>query len=484
MTGLRKLCCCLVAAVVVACRSGETTPQQEPKQTPSQGASAASAGPNVVLVVLDTTRAEAVSAYGLEQAYTPYFDQLATEGERFSQARSTTCWTLPAHASLFTGLYSFQHNAHNETLVLDDAQLTLAELLQPSYETVGFNESGWVAREAGFAQGFDHFEHSLTVSGSSISFLAVQRFIDWYRQRDRSRPFFAFVNLFTTHLPYGPPPAVLRHFFRADVVDSNALDRFLSFQTREARLYMMGRLKVNEASLGVLQRLYLADASFTDSRLSDLLAPLRADGTLDDTLLIVVGDHGESIGEHGLMEHQFALYENVLHVPLVMRWPGHLAAGTVREAPVQLIDIAPTVLDAVGLSPSVWSGWPGTSLLQSDPPPERPVLAEFMRPLLQRDLFARLAPDFDFERFDRRLKSIQVGSLKLIASERGELELYDLAADPEESTNLANDRPADAERLRAQLLDMVGGWEPRTAAPPPELDEQTRRQLRGLGYIK
>lgn len=443
--------------------------------------------PNVLLVVLDTTRAEAVSAWGDPQAHTPVLDRLAAEGARFANARATSSWTLPTHATLFTGLFSFQHGAHHETDRLVADARTLAERLGPTHETAGFSENPHIIRAKGFAQGFDVYAETWRGADLAERDGTVDAFRDWFRERDRDRPFFAFVNLFSTHLPYAPPERWQQRLLPAEAVGSDVARAMMAFGETQARLYMAGRLRVSPATFRFLRRLYLADAAWTDERLGALLAPLRQSGELDDTLVVVVGDHGEYIGEHGLMEHQFGLHETVLHVPLVTRWPGQMEAGTVREGPVQLVDVAPTVLDAAGMGPASWRAMSGTSLLRGDPPADRPVLAEFMRPLQQRALFERVAPDFDFARFDRRLKSLQVGDRKLILAEDGEAALYHLDRDPRERRDLAAERPEEVRRLRERLLEIVGGFEPaqaRTAVAPPDLDPEAREALRKLGYAE
>jgi arylsulfatase A-like enzyme len=477
---LRLLLLASVTTAALACDSGETT---EPGGQAGVESSRRPSPPNVLIVVLDTTRADAVSAYGDARAHTPHLDRLAAEGVLFKNARATSSWTLPTHATIFTGLHSFEHNAHHETDLLEDGALTLAEILAATHTTAGFSENPHIIARKGFAQGFEVFEETWRPRDRAKHLETVEAFTDWFSARDRSRPFFAFVNLFTPHLPYAPPPRWQQRFFSGREIDSGAVEKLMRFSENHARLYMTGRLEVSQEILDMMMRLYMADTAYADERMEGLLAVLRAEDVLDDTLIVAISDHGENIGEHGLMEHQFGLYETVLRVPMILRLPGKFDGDT-RFGPVQLTDVAPTVLEVTSVGPSLWSHMTGLSLVGGDPPNDRPLLAEYMLPVEQKRIFNALVPDFDFSRFDRRLKSLQVGDVKLIASERGELELYDLASDPGELQNLVATRTSDAVRLQSRMMELVGGWVPREAGQRPDLDQEALERLRSLGYVK
>ena len=439
---------------------------------------------NVLLLVLDTTRADAVAAYGEGPAYTPTLDRLAQEGVLYTRARSTSAWTLPSHGSLFTGLFPSQHGAHNESNQLAPEQVTLAELLGTTHQTAGFSENPHITRAKGFSQGFDHFEETWRrwrTEGKPP--LTVELIEAWMEKRDRRRPFFAFVNLMAPHLPYAPPEKWTGRFL-SDRISPTEIQRFKAFGERHARMSMSGALSLGERELEILRGLYRAEVSFVDEQAGRILDILRAEGELGRTLVIVVGDHGENIGDHGLMEHQLCLYETLLRVPLILSLPGVIPAGRRDSAPVQLVDVMPTILEIAGLSGESWPPMEGSSLLAGSPPESRPVFAEYMRPFEQRLLFRQTNPQFDFTIHDRRLKSIQVGALKLIASDRGDVELYDVQRDPAETENLAERRGDLVSELLEQLERWSGGWEPDSSAGAPLLDEQTLEALRSLGYIR
>jgi len=462
--GYRSAACC-IAGLLVGCSGQPTLP------------------PNLLLIVLDTTRWDAVGAESGKPTHTPNLDALAAEGTIFTQARTTSAWTVPAHASLFTGLYPSRHGAHWENSSLAPQHTTLAELLAPTHETVGFSENPHIVAEKGYAQGFDQFEDVWRWRrGPNKPSVTLEVFDKWFKKRDRSRPFFAFVNLMAPHLPYNPPARHRAHF----VSPSNAARaRQLSrIGESEARQIIAGQTPLSELDFQLLRQLYRAEVSFADELVGIILDWLEADGVLDDTLVVVVGDHGENIGDHGLMEHQLCLYESLLRIPLILRLPGKFEGGARRHEPVQLVDLLPTVLDLMGVSKAEGSSIEGRSLVPVPLDRNRPSYAEYMRPTPQRSLFERSAPDFDFSPHHRRLKSIQVGTLKLIASERGERELYDLSVDPDEQNDLAGERPDDTARLASQLEDWARGWQPVVDPAPRAVDAERLKALRELGYVE
>ncbi len=437
---------------------------------------------NVLLLVLDTTRADAVGAYGGGPAHTPALDRLAREGTLFANARTTSAWTLPSHASLFTGLYPSRHGAHWEHRFLDPLPTTLAEVLAATHHTAGFSENPHITRSGGFAQGFADFAETWR-RRSGTGAATVERVGEWLDRRDPSRPFFLFVNLMACHLPYRPPLAHQRRFVPAGT-DEALVNELRALDERAARRAMTGSEPLGEDRLEVLRALYRADVSWADELAGRLVAMLEDAGELDRTLVVVLSDHGENLGDHGLMEHQLSLYETLLRVPMILRLPGVVEAGRVEEAPVQLVDVLPTVLDTLAVPAGAWPEVQGSSLLAGTLPADRPQLAEYMRSEHQRRLFHKADPAFDFDPWDRRLKSLQVGDQKLIVSDRGERELFDLASDPGETKNLAAERPEAVRALERRLAELAAGW---TAAPAvaaePVIDEETRAALESLGYV-
>lgn len=462
--------CCVLALLIPVCGCGKQESEGEL---------------NVLLIVLDTTRADALGISGSDRAHTPHLDQLAHEGVFFSHARSTAAWTIPSHGSLFTGLYPSNSGAHHENPRLDPENLTLAEILAPTHQTAGFSENSLIQKVNGFAQGFEHFEE---VWRKRTNWRdppgTLGRVEAWLEGRDPSRPFFVFVNLMTPHLPYDPPPR-FKKLFVSEETPASEIYRLSHLGDLAAQRFIIGQLKLGAPELSLLHDLYLADVAFTDEQVGELIELIRAQGILEETLIVVVGDHGENIGDHHLMEHQFSLNETLLRVPMIFRLPGVFTPGETSAAPVQLIDVLPTILDVVGVQREQGDQLDGTSLLDKRPLESRPVFAEFMRPVMQRGIYERLDPRFDFDRLNRRIKSLQVGNMKLIAAEGGEEELFDLERDPGETRDLAQNHPEELLILRRRLDALIThGWTPGKLGNLADVDEDTLRELRSLGYVQ
>jgi len=421
----------------------------------------AAPAPNVLLVVLDTVRADRLSAYGYPRSTSPQLERLAREGVTFDHAMATSSWTLPSHASLFTGRYVHAHGADSERPVLGTDFPTLAEVFSArGFVTGGFSaNTTWATRNTGLARGFGHFEEYFhppadavfrTIIGREFVNRAASRlghrdrlgrraapdvtarFLNWLDAQPK-RPFFAFLNYFDAHGPYLTPEPYHSQFMDAR---QRAVARDFSFRVLER---IAARLAPFERSL--FSAAYDGGLSYVDSELGRLVEELRRRGQLDHTLIVIVGDHGEALGEHGAYGHGFSLYAEQLHVPLVVRLPGTVPAGVRVTHAVSIADIPATIMAAEGWradSPLpgrsldwAWSG-PGTddneavlSEVGHHPgaPPEWPVSTGWLR-------------------------SLVTSEWKLILSEDGAAELYRLTDDPGELRNRAT-LPGDQAILAA-----------------------------------
>ncbi|MEE2750332.1 MAG: sulfatase [Myxococcota bacterium] len=328
----------------------------------------ASVGGDIVLVVLDSLRWDHSSAYGYERPTTPHMESLAAQGQRFERAYAAAPWSLPSHASLFTGRMPGDHGAHNERMRFDSSWPTLAESLgEAGYETVGFSASPYAGTGPGTARGFHRFSDywpAFTVRQSTFGWRVWTRLTGSDRDkggrnivadvrsfvagREPGRPMFLFVNLMEAHSPYQDVPLENRRGFSAE--SSGRLERAgiachraQSFDTR-----------VSEADRAVCMSLLDGASQAADARLGEVLALFD-----EDTLVIVTSDHGDEVGEHGRYGHNTGLRETVLRVPLIMAGPG-VPVGGVESSPVSLLDVAPTLLSYAGLEPR---GLPGRDLL-------------------------------------------------------------------------------------------------------------------------
>jgi arylsulfatase A-like enzyme/Tfp pilus assembly protein PilF len=384
----------------------------------------------VILVTVDTLRADATGFSGAGKALTPLADRLAAGGRVFRFAHSHSVVTLPSHTSILTGLYPYEHGVRdNSGYVLDPGLPTLAGLLRDAgWATGAFVSAFTLDRRFGLDSGFDVYDDAYDGYGGPgltpperPGKETVRRALAWWKenqenQDNQENPRFLWVHLFTPHFPYTPEePFASRH----------------------------------------PDQPYYGDAEMADSELEPLLAPLL-DAADDRTVVIYTSDHGEGLGEHGEMTHGLFAYEGTLHVPLVIRAPGLVEPG-VSEVSVAHVDLLPTVVALVGVEPPDDAS--GTALFDARGSTSRTLYFESLSPFLNRGwapLTGRLAG---------REKAIHLPLP----------ELYDLAADPAESSNLARDRP---ERLE-ELLEGI----PEVTAERGPIDPETVRRLQTLGYV-
>ena len=470
MSSTRCLFRLLFAALLLSCSGSHTTSQ-----------------PNVLLVVLDTHRADVLSAYGNSVATTPHFDRLAKEGTRFESAFSTDFWTLPGHASLFTGLYPSRHGATSETNALAAQAKTLAEVLQGAgYRTGAFVSNPWISAERGFAQGFDTFEETWKrrpgVALEDEGGIQLSR--DWITTRiERREPFLVFLNLNDAHMPYTPDPQVLHRLHPGP----RSADRRGHLQTITSMWpHLAGAEPLGETDFEILRELYEAEVAMTDQLLGTLISHLRDLGILDETVVVVTADHGENIGDHGQIDHLLSLYDSTVRIPLALRYPPRIPAGQVLEELVSLVDIAPTILDLCGLAPDALPG-SGQSLLDPNRVPHRFVIAENDRPLNGIQLLEAAFPDFDTATIDGRMRMIRTPRYKLIWREDAPSEFYDLAVDPGELENLAETPSAAQAALRRDLEAWMKQNTRQDDLPFERFESEdaaSLERLRALGYIE
>lgn len=438
----------------------------------------ATAPPNVLLIVIDTLRQDALGCLGNERDVTPALDALAREGVLFAGARSSSSWTLPAHASLFSSSLPAQHGVVERTRRLPDHHVTLAEVLrQGGWRTGGFTDGGFVLPMYGYLKGFDWIHVSPDADRKQGERYGVEhvtaRALKWIRRKPD--PFFVFLQTYEVHSPFDAPEPFRSRFVRPYDGPLPAVPGM----RRVNESYDAGELE--EADLRYLHDLYLAGVAYTDHVLGQFLDELRADGLLDSTLVVVTSDHGEDFGEHGHLGHGDWLHESLLEVPLVVRYPGIYDGGARAEEPVRLVDIAPSILEVCGLPAP--DGWVGTSLREVDA--ARDLLASVTR------VEAEAAPGAGVEA--RTAHAVLAGAEKWVrygpgfdAEGAGEgperFTRFDLALDPSEEVDLFTEetRAAAVARFR-ELLERypLGGVAERSKHSDKELST-----LRALGYTE
>jgi choline-sulfatase len=421
--------------------------------------------PNLLLVTIDTLRADHCSAYGYGLRTTPTLERLAREGARVDEAYAPSATTAPSHASILTSLYPLEHGVVRNGMVLAPERVTLAELLRAAgYQTAGFVSSFVLKKRFGYAQGFDTFQSHFPAGGAKVKTdwwegLEVTTGFDrradattdlvlaWLRQRDRSRPFFLWVHYFDPHYPYLPPPPYDHEFPQ---------------QNSQIAAYD-------------------GEIAFADAQLARLLGGLDADHGAAGTLVAVTADHGEGLMQHGYMHHGLYLYEEAVRVPLLVSWPGHVPPGRRIPGPVELVDVAPTLLRLLGMDvPRAFRGVSlAEGLLGEDKGPGfDPRRMVFMQ---RREYGMHLV---DGIRVDGEKFAVRAGRFKYIEAEQeGTRELFDLRADPKEATNLAKQNAREADRLSTAIRAWRTALGPRGRAASDDSPEALEA-LRALGYVR
>lgn len=446
--------------------------------------------PPIVLLVIDTLRADYLGAYGFEGAVSPGLDRIAAESFVFRRCYAQAPWTKPSMASLFCSLYPGGHGVldHEGRMggtdeaahgVLGEKATTLAELLRDAgYQTAAVVANPWITRDYGFAQGFDHFADVAarpddptveTVKAPARVVLAGAN--AWLDDRDPARPFFLYLHLMDVHGPYDAPDSCYTRIAGSPSIQGPeriTLDEFkrIPFYLRAPRW----TLDPSASNLPVWRARYAAGVRNLDEQLGSFLDALRAGGVLDDAWLIVTSDHGEELFEHGGWDHGATLYGHQLHVPLLIRPPGGLPRTKPIEEIVRLIDLMPTLVGLAG--GAVSSTVDGADL--------RPVLAgrNYETAGVTFATGVKGAPEWF---------SLQVGAYKLILDRAtNRYLLFDLDADPaEKGENLGVTRPHLATALLEHMGEFLNAQEGRAVFEHRDvtLTPEQRERLRSLGYM-
>jgi len=419
--------------------------------------------PNLLVLQLDTLRADRIGSYGYPRARTPVLDELATRGVRFADAMSAASWTLPSHASMFTSTYPSQHGLWKDQR-LPSKTVTVAEVLRAGgYRTGAFAERGFLNPSHGFARGFDRFNS--VVRDCRVTLGLAE---DW--MKEDGAPFFAFIQTYKVHAPYKPSPEFAEGFV-TPYPAKNAYGVLSEYLAQPGEIPLP-----EEALLTHLSELYDAEIAELDFVLGEFFERLEQAGLLENTLLVVTSDHGEEFYDHGGIAHGGSLYQEQLHVPLILFRKGHFEGGLVVEHPVHGVDLAPTLVEAAGLTaPPSWVGLP----LSVDP-----VDAQ-VRPMFAPMLTRWTAIE---ERLGEPATALRLGDLKYIDypdglrrhDEQVGPRLYDLQQDPHEERNLLD---AEQQALWAERVAEARRRFPRIGeATSTRTNAEVREELEKLGY--
>ncbi|MDY6819054.1 MAG: sulfatase [Halobacteriales archaeon] len=487
---------------------------------------------NVVFVVLDTVRKDHLSVYGYDRPTTPALNRVAEEAAVFEQAVAPAPWTLPVHASMFTGLYPSEHAASQENPYLEGAT-TLAETLNDAgYATACYSSNAWITPYTGLTAGFDDQDNFFEImpgellsgplarawkalnDNESLRRIAdklvslgntaheyfagaegadsktptvIDRTIEFID--DSEEPYFAFINLMDAHLPYHPPEEYAEEF--APGVDSTTI-------CQNSKEYNAGARDIDDDEWEAIRGLYDAEIRHIDAELKRLFGWLRDNDEWDETLVVVCADHGELHGEHDLYGHEFCIYDPLVNVPLIVKHPD-LDPGRYDEQ-VELLDLYHTVLDHADVSAAGTRApaEPTRSLLSPEYrafEESEYAFVEYYRPVVELQQLEEKASAAGItlereSRFYSRMRAARTPAAKYIHNERIDDEFYRLDEDPGETENMIGTGDPLEEELDGVLAgfaDRVGAeWGDSTAAEDvlEDMSASAQDRLRDLGYIE
>jgi arylsulfatase A-like enzyme len=446
--------------------------------------------PNVLLISIDTLRPDHLGAYGYERETSPRIDRLAAEGALFETAISSSSWTLPAHAALFTGLSDSVHGCDDSNRRLDESRRTLAEVFaERGYQTVGFFAGPFLHPTFGLAQGFERYvdcssyaeqSKQVAIRDGSLDTADIMdashtditnprvyaQFKHWIEQ-ERSDPFFMFVHLWDAHFDFVPPPPYDTMFDPTYTGDVDGIDFF-----RNPKVHP----HMNARDLDHVLALYDGEIAWTDQHVGMILDDLDAKGLLDNTIVALVSDHGEEFFEHGAKGHRFTLYDEVIRIPMIFWFPKKIPAGLRINNATSIIDVFPTLLELAGSA-------------KTEEPMGR-SLVPYFDPTTAATVVDRLAIS-ELNTLGNELASFRSADYKILAdSKSGRQRMYDLRIDRREGLPTPIGRVgSDRERAVVQEMRALKTWlnkkKKALQAPPstPALSDALVEQLQVLGYL-
>lgn len=448
-------------------------PAAAPSARPREEPASRVERPNILIYAVDALRADHLGIHGYPVPLSPRIEEFARDGVVFTNARANSSWTRPTVASILTGLHPWSHGVAVRLDALSEETPTLAEALQGAgYATAAVITNGNIAREFGLAQGFDRYIHlKEKTERYGVHESAARAGAEaeaWLDAQPPERPFFLYVHASDPHGPYAPD-AEFRRRFAADVADPKLSDYEFLLSVNNFDVEPTDALRDD------LVALYDAEIAFMDREFGRLLDRLRERGLYDDMLIVFVADHGEEFLDHGWWAHGKTLYGEQLRVPLVVKFPRGWRAGRRVSEPAQQVDIVPTLLGYLGLSTATSQPFDGIDLerLLDGEGGDREIVADL-------DLDGRVVDAIVAGRW----KLIEYGAYPHPRNLRPGAQLFDLETDPGERHSLADQRPIVVDYLRTRLAALRRERAPRFEGAEAEVDDQTMRNLRALGYFE
>ncbi|MBN1559454.1 sulfatase [candidate division KSB1 bacterium] len=479
--------------------------------------------PNVLLISVDSLRADHLSLYGYEKETTPHLTELSFDGTVFEKAFSAANWTGASIASILTGLYPTVHGFTNRRYYLDDGQDSLASILrQHGYCTICFSNNMYLSEKSGLHAGFDDFRYRGVSAADAASNLASQKsllrhlkdipghrakaflknvadsldqgkaltrdkgacetelaFRKWLNDYSQEKPFFTYIHYQEPHSIYFPPYPYRRRFFSGSWLEESA---YLQFDHLH---YYAGKMHFSETQVWHYMELYDGEITYLDWRLGRLMKILKEKEYFENTIIIITADHGEMFGEHGFFWHAFCLYEPLIRVPLLLHYPTWFERDHRSMDIVQTTDIVPTLLEGLGIEWHYINNGQGQSFLNGSK--RQAALTETFNPELMVDRWLQRYEDIekdDFAHYLRDIRSYRTASEKLISASDGAREFYDLAKDPAESLNLYGSHDPRIVKCDSELKKWIASFTPHSVsnATQPGFDKATWEKMKALGY--
>jgi arylsulfatase A-like enzyme len=462
---------------------------------------AAAPHPNVILIVVDTLRWDHVGAYGYAKKTTPSIDAMAHEGAVYETAISASPWTTPSHAAMFTGQYPSRNGVDGRNIILNPASHTLAEILaRNGYQTAGFINNVYIRRQTGMAKGFQQYEefwgrnevssimllielacnywHPRKDTGAQETRMAVHHWLmhDWTRKN----PFFLFIHFMEPHVPYGIPDTYYSTFLPSGVSADQA-----RAVNQDPEPYICDKIQMTDRDFQILNALYDNDIRYLDDQIGALVDSLRKQNLLDNTLLIFTADHGEHFGDHHLMSHELSVYDTLLRIPLIIRYPAKIHADTRISNVVQTVDFFPSIVRFLNLNVAGLD-LQGASLLPLNFDREKiPFAYAEYRNDRAVDKIERRFPGAANPVFRRKyLRTIRSADFKFILGSDGTRELYAVNADPYETNDLVLKQPQEARILEDTLTKWSSSFKASTFYKKEDISKEALEELRALGYVQ
>lgn len=482
---------------------------------------------NIVIAVMDTARYDMIFEKG---EIPPNIKQLSEDGTRYTNAFATAPWTLPSHTSIFSGQYPSKHGSNSSAKRYNpDAPSIIEVFNQSSYETVAVSNNTWISDEFNFGRGFDKFIKNWQFVQSNTDLSKIVREFEgiekwtrfsqylfngnplinllnavyafrqhhqtdddgakrtnnwiqqWLSQRNDSSPFFLFINYLEPHLEYRPPKEHTEQFLPDEVTYKEAME-----VKQDAFRYIAGELDLTEEDFDILKGLYQGEISYLDYRIGELISILRQAKEWEDTIFVLVGDHGENIGDHGLMDHQYCLYDTLIHVPLVIHGK-EFNTGKINDDLIQLTDISPTLLDAAEVEAAEFrSQIQGSSFHPSNKKDEREyIFSEYISPQPSISALEKRIPKLseDVYKYDRSLRTIRGNDWKLIRGSDGTKDLYNVT-DGSEGEECSEDHPDRVRKLEQKLDEWLDSFSTENKDVSVDIEQSTVDQLEELGYFQ